>query len=148
MCVLRVSGKDFDPEAFLGTSALKPYAVFKAGEPRIPFGPDGRVHTTSGFNVAVSDAGLAKLTEQISDACVFLERHADELRALSLLEAVEDVTIDFPISLRVGTNSVVAQFDYFPPALLKAAGNLGIGLELSTYLCSAEDDEDEREPSG
>jgi hypothetical protein len=65
-----------------------------------------------------------------------------------LLEAVEDVRLDFPSCLRIGTNDVVAQFDYFPPALLKAAGNLGIGLELSIYPCSEEDSEDEREPSG
>jgi hypothetical protein len=80
MCVLRVSGKEFDPEAFLGTSALKPCAVFKAGEPQMPFKPDGHVHTASGFSVAVSNAGLRELREQISDACLFLEQHANELR--------------------------------------------------------------------
>jgi len=53
---------------------------------------------------------------------------------------IEDIRLDFPSELRIGKKDVVCQFDYFPPALLKAAGSLGIGVELSTYPCS-EDDE-------
>jgi hypothetical protein len=102
---------------------------------------DSPVHVTSGFNVGVSDAAWADLPGQISDACTFLEKHADELRALALLDAIEDVRLDFPTELRIGTNDVVAQFDYFPPALLKAAGNLGVGVELSIYPHSEDDDE-------
>jgi hypothetical protein len=141
MCVLRVSGKDFNPEAFLRTSALKPCKVFRAGELRLMSRPDGPVHTTSGFNVGVSDAAWTDLPGQISDACAFLEQHTEELRALALLDTVEEVRLDFPTELRIGTNDIVAQFDYFPPALLKAAGHLGVGVALSIYLCSEDDDE-------
>ncbi len=96
----------------------------------------------SGFNVVVSNATWTDLPGQISDACAFLEQHADELHALMLLKTIEDVRLDFPSELRIGKNDVVFQFDYFPPALLKAAGNLGVGVELSTYPCSEDDDKD------
>lgn len=92
----------------------------------------------SGFSVAVSDAAWSYLGAQVADARRFLERHAGELRILSEANTVEDMRLDFPIELRVGRDDVVAQFDYLPPELLEAAGNLGIGIELSTYACSDE----------
>ena len=132
MCVLRVTGMSFDAEAFLRTSALTPYKVFKVGEPRVQSNPH-RIHQTSGFRVDVSDAPWTDLPAQVSAACRFLEQHANELRALSDLETVEDMRLDFPIELRVDRNGVAIQCDYLPPELLKAAGGLGIGIELSTY---------------
>jgi hypothetical protein len=132
MCVLRVTGVSFDAEQYLRTSVLTPYKVFRAGEPRFSSRPD-RVHQTSGFSVDVSRAPWSDLRGQIADACRFLEQHADELRVLTGLSSVEDIRLDFPSELRIGRNNVVAQFDYFPPELLKAAGDLGVGIELSTY---------------
>jgi hypothetical protein len=142
MCVLRVTGANFDPESFLQTSALKPCKVFKAGEPRVPPTPSGAAQSTSGFNVGVSDAQWCDLPQQVSDACAFLDRHVGELRALAVLETVEDMRLDFPIELRIGKNNVLAQFDYFPPQLVRAAGDLGIGIEVSIYPCSEEHGED------
>jgi hypothetical protein len=42
------------------------------------------------------------------------------------------LVLDFSIYLRIG-RKVVAQFDRFPVSLVRAAGKLGIGLELSIY---------------
>ena len=142
MCVLRVTGAKFDPAEFLRTSALRPSNVFKAGDPRIVSRPTGPVWPTSGFTVAVSDAAWSDLATQVSDACGFLERHAAELHTLSRLGDVEDMRLDFAIELRIGQNDAVAQFDYFPPHLVRAAGNLDIGIELSTYACSEEQERD------
>ena len=136
MCVLRVTGSNFDVEEFLRTSGLHPYMAYKAGDPRAPFRSDGSVYSTSGFRVEVSHAAWSNLPGQVSDACAFLERHAGELRALAALATVEDMRLDFPIELRIGQN-VVAQFDYLPPELIKAAGALGMGIELSTYPTGA-----------
>jgi hypothetical protein len=133
MCVLRVTGKNFDAEAFLRNSSLKPYKVFRSGDPRTMSSAEGSVHMESGFNVNVSDAAWTDLSQQISDACTFLGQYTHELQLLTSLGTVEDIRLDFPSYLRIGTNEVVAQFDYFPPELLKSAGNLGIGIELSTY---------------
>jgi hypothetical protein len=35
--------------------------------------------------------------------------------------------------LRIDGETVMAQFDYFPPELVSLAGALGLGLELSIY---------------
>jgi hypothetical protein len=146
MCVLRVTGDKFDAAGYLRRSALKPCSVFTVGEPRVPARPDGPSHRTSGFNITVSDAEWSDLPQQISDARAFLERHSNELRALAMLEEV-DIRLDFSIELRIGRNNIVAQFDYFPPELLKLAGDLGVGIELSTYPCSDEDEHPDADDS-
>ena len=48
------------------------------------------------------------------------------------MTGVEQLTLDFGIADR----EVAAQFDYFPPELLLAAGQLGIGIEISRYHLS------------
>ena len=61
-----------------------------------------------------------------------------------LSETVEDVRLDVPIECRDGA---FAQFNYFPPELVRAAGKLGIGIELSSYAASDQDDEDNGDSS-
>jgi hypothetical protein len=133
MCVLRVSGKRFDAARFLVGSRLKPYSVFRIGEPILASHPGGRVHKTSGFKVDVSRSSWAELTGQVLDAIAFLKKHKRTLVKLRTIPEVEDVRLDFPIDLRVDRKKAFAQFDYFPPALVSLAGELGCGLELSIY---------------
>ncbi|XYH99534.1 hypothetical protein ACMHYB_07170 [Sorangium sp. So ce1128] len=109
--------------------------MFLAGTPRLTTKPDGIKHTHSGFTVTVSDAEWT-LRDQAHDACSFLAAHEAELATLSSLPEVEDVRLDFPIEQR----DVLAQSEYFPPDLVRAAGRAGIGLELTIYLCT--DDEE------
>lgn len=134
MCVLRVSGSSFDPEGYLRTSKLQPSMVFLAGTPRLTTRPEGIKHTHSGFTVTVSDAEWT-LRDQAHDACAFLDVHEAELATLSSWPEVEDVRLDFPIEKR----DVLAQSEYFPPELVRAAGRAGIGLELSIYLCTEDE---------
>jgi hypothetical protein len=140
MCVLRVAGSKFDVEAFLRTSEMHPAKVFRAADPRSPSRSDGALYSTSGFSVAVSDADWSNLPEQVADACAFLERHAHELRALAGLETVENLRLDFPVELRMGRKDVVVQFNYLPPELIKLAGALGMGIEVSMYPGEEEKD--------
>jgi len=51
MCVLRVTGKNFDPAKYLASSTIKPYSVFRAGDQAEA---KGRIHKVSGFKVDVS----------------------------------------------------------------------------------------------
>jgi hypothetical protein len=129
MCVLRVSGKDLDPTSVVG---LEPCTVYRLGEPRWRSRPDGPRWDTSGFNVAVSEAPWSDLRKQISDACAFLDRHAEEIRTLRAGGAVEDMSLDFPVHQRIGV-STLTQFEFFPAELVQKAGSLGLGLELSIY---------------
>jgi len=133
MCVLRASGPDFDPDAFLESSILSPTKVWYRGEPRLPrTRPDGPVVETSGLNVAVSDAEWSDLPAQVEDAERFLAFQRVELERLAATPGVSDLVLDFPIELRIG-GSIVAQFDRFPASLVRLAGELGLALELSLY---------------
>jgi len=131
MCVLRVSGERFDPETFLSSSALVPTKVFHRGEPSVlrSRGPS----KSSGFVVAVSDRPWSDLPGQIDDGVAFLRRNRAELLRLTIDLTVDDVRLDFPTSLRLDGDKVMAQFDFLPPALITEAGSLKIGIELSLY---------------
>ena len=133
MCVLRVSGKKFDPARYLATSQLKSYSVFRAGEPRFSSQPKGKIHDQSGFKVDVSRSPWDNLAGQVVDAIAFLKKHKRTLAKLRSMPEVEDIRLDFPLDLRIDREKVFTQFDYFPPALVSLAGALGCGLEMSIY---------------
>jgi hypothetical protein len=133
MCVLRVSGKKFDPARYLATSQLKPYSVFRAGEPRFASQPKGKINDESGFKVDVSRSPWNNLARQVADAIAFLKKYKRTLAKLRSMPEVEDIRLDFPLDLRIDREKVFAQFDYFPPALVSLAGALGCGLEISIY---------------
>ena len=139
MCVLRVSGKHLDVDGQLASSGLTPCHVFRAGEPRRSSRPDGERHEESGFTVEVSRGPRSSLADQASDAVAFLKRHGDALSVLRAAPGVEDIRLDFPIDLRIDRDTVMAQFDYFPPELVSLAGALGLGLELSIYPVDLEE---------
>jgi len=139
MCVLRASGVEFDPYAFLKRSTLEPCHIFRRGEPRPPRSQRGGAsHTTSGVNFVVSNASRSDLPAQVADAERFLGAHRAELERLSQAPGVTNLTLDFPIRLRIDGTSVFAQYDLFPASLVRLAGALGIALELSTYPPSGE----------
>jgi hypothetical protein len=139
MCVLRVWGKHFDVDGQLTSSGLVPCKVFRAGEPRWSSRPDGERHDVSGFTVEVSRGSRSGLAGQASDAVAFLKAHSDELTVLRTAPGVEDMRLDFPVDLRIDRETVMAQFDYFPPELVSLAGALGLGLELSIYPVDLEE---------
>jgi len=138
MCVLRVTGKKFEPASFLASSKLTPYSVFRAGEPRFTSKPSGRIHGASGFKIDVSRRPWNSLAGQVVDAIAFLKKHKAALARLRSIPEVEDVRLDFPLAVRIDRESVVVQFDYFPPELASLAGALGIGLEISIYARDSE----------
>jgi hypothetical protein len=130
-CVLRASGTDLDPEAFLAESELEATAVYRRGEPRLGLAsrPDAPMWVSSGFHVAVSNADFDDLPAQIGDALEFLARHEDELRRLGRFEGVETVCLDFAIDCK----DVAVQSDVFDAELLWRAGALDIDLVVSHY---------------
>lgn len=133
MCVLSVTGKQFDPDSFLAASGLSADTVFHAGEPRFPSQLAGKRFDVSGFRISVSRASGANLSNQVSDAIRFLRDHEGTLARLKSTPGVDDMRLDFPVDLRIDRKKVMAQFDYFPPELVSRAGALGFGIELSVY---------------
>ena len=134
MCVLHISGRDFDPSSAV---ALAPYRVWRAGEPLRRLRPEGPYREDSGVSVTVSDALWSDLKAQVNDACAFLDRHAETIRKLSATGTVEDMRLDFPVHLRI-YNEFSAQFEFLPAQLVQKAGALGLGLEISIYPISEE----------
>ena len=126
-CVLRLCGTTFRINEFLLGSVLVPCKVWHVGDQTRPGRP---ASTSAGFNVTVSEAD--DLPSQVADAIEFLRRnHADLLR-LSNMPSVDALVLDFGIPRR----DVVGQFDEFPVALVRAAGELRMSLALSQYSTS------------
>ena len=124
-CVLRASGDEFVPGEFLSRSSFNACNVFLMGESR------GRssTWTTSGFTVEVSSASGEELGKQVEDALEFLNRNRDELNRLADMRGLTDLRLDFGVNRK----SVYVQSSYLPPELLKVAGSMGIGIEISIY---------------
>jgi hypothetical protein len=110
-CVLRATGADFAPSAFL---AKFPLSAANLGE--------------SSLNVVVSDCDGADLAGQVRDAMSFLHAHASAIRALTALPGVNAV-LDFGLWRK----DTMSQSVSFPPDLVILAGGLGLGLGASLY---------------
>ena len=123
-CVLRASGSDFDVEAFLDDSPLEPCSVWHRGETR----SRDRVHNDSGFNL---DIGSGEVSAQIAGVVQFMIAHDVEMRRLCSCTSIE-IILDFAIARR----DVFVQCDSFPATLIRLAGSLGLGIELTQYPVS------------
>ena len=128
--VLRASGVNFDVDAFIALSKLQALEVHNRGMLKFPTSkPNGPKLETSSIYILVSKADFDDFPGQIADAIKFLSTQAKEIRKLCKFPGVEEVTLDFGIEHR----DVLAQYDHFPPELVRLAGALGLGLELSQY---------------
>ncbi len=130
MCVLRVSSQTASFKGFLASSRLPAYATFDKGE--VAEKRSGRTHAHYGLKCGVSDRAWDDLPGQVQDAIAFLRKHEGALRALLASCPVDDIRLDFPHTARL-SEEVAVQCDYFPPALIRLAGALGIGLELTLF---------------
>jgi hypothetical protein len=124
-CVLHVRGEEFDVNAFLAESTLKPYDVHCRGDPRRYHGGH---HDDSGFSLDVSDID-GDLTGQVTDAMRLLAEWEPELQRLRSFGGVQDIRLDFGYDRR----DVALQCEYLPPSFLALAGRCGVGIELSLY---------------
>ena len=134
--VLRAYGADFDVDTFLAGCTLSVCAVMRRGEPVFPTSQSVlRRHERSGIHVIASCAEFSDFSRQVDEAMQFLRVEADPLRRLCTFPGVEDITLDFGAEWR----DVVVQCDHLPPELVRQAGLLGLGIELSHYPISGEE---------
>jgi len=93
-------------------------------------GPRSRgVFEKSAVHLDVSSAAFSDLQSQIEDAIAFLTASVGALSAVVRFPGVEQATLDFAVE----ANDVAIDSKYLSPDLLKCAGDLGIGIELSIY---------------
>jgi len=137
-CILTISGENLDVEEFIQKTGLQPYKKFIKGEPTIRTKPEGKKHPFSGLSLEASGADFNQLEKQIEDAIKFLKLNKGKLRQISATKEVDFATLDFGIELRIDFESVVYQFEHFPSELLKLAGELEIGLDISLYPSPSE----------
>jgi hypothetical protein len=135
--VLRAVGHEFDVDSFLQGCTLKVCAIWRRGEPKAPASnPNGPKCAMSGVSIPVSDADFHEFLRQASECIAFLRQEADQLRRLVSWPGVEGAALDFGIQRR----DVYVQCDSFPPELVRLAGELGLGIELTQYPIAASDD--------
>ena len=108
---------------------MVPDSTWQKGSLRIASKPDGKKYTSTGARYLVSDADFSEFDIQKNEAIEFLRNNKRLLEEAMKLPSVEDASLDFGIERR----DVAVQSDYFQPELLKLAGNLGLGIELSQY---------------
>ena len=132
-CILTISGRNFDVDAFIDTTKLRPYKKNYKGQPKFKTKPDGEKLIRSSLSIETSKADFDNLKKQIADTIRFLKRNQDKLSHISSTKGIEFAVLDFGIDLRIDRRKVLTQSDTFPSELLKFAGDLGLDIELSIY---------------
>ncbi len=122
-CIFRISGKELILENLLSLLS-KPEKLFIKGEEK------GRqVIQRNSANYLVSDADFDQFQKQKQDATNYLQKNNATLQEVMALPGVESACLDFAVE----ENESFTQSNYFEPELLKFAGTLGIGIELTMY---------------
>lgn len=118
-CILRIAVNERQLER-IQQGPLQPYRIDRGGETVI--------------HIDVSGADFEDLPGQVRDAIAFLEANGEALRDLIARAATPEPILDFGVARR----DVMMQTDHLPAKLLKLAGELGIGIELSQYAMDEE----------
>ena len=132
-CILRISGRHLDVDKLIKGSSLKPYDIYKKGQPSYPGLRIKRINKYSGISIEVSKADFDKFEKQIKDAIKFLTKHKTSVKKLTTNKQVESSCLDFGVDLRIGYNNIALQSDTLPYELLKLAGDLKIDIQISLY---------------
>lgn len=140
MCVFHVSSPTDSFQTFLANHPDLPvYKQHEKGEtPKIE--SDHGPHANYGFSCEVSDRGWDDVEGQVVDMISFLEVYTPYLQSLKTTHSIDSWRFDMPYECRLDTDCY-AQFEYLPPKLIRLAGTLDIGIELSLYWPSADEEE-------
>lgn len=135
MAVWRVGGGDFDVDAFLRRfPEFEPDGFWRKGESQ---GRRGSPAVASGFNVTlIEGCSRADLAEELHLA---LDDFREEMKA-----AGQEAEQSVDIGLMVGVDALVSGLRFEVP-LMRRLADLRIELELSVYLCSSDEDDDEQQ---
>ena len=130
-CVFRIGGNELDLDSLL-TLLLEPEAIFRKGDKQ-----GSRVILKNGANYLVSEAEFDQLDKQKSDAISYLRKNSAMLKKALSLPGVERAFLDFAVEEK----DTFTQSAYLEPTLLKLAGGLGVGIKISIYPSSDNEQE-------
>ena len=134
-CMLRLGGKELDVKSLIRSFNLEVSKVWIKGEAKFRNRPD-KLNTNSGLNIIVSDAEFNEFSLQKEQAEVYLSDNLEQLKKVVQYQGVDNVYIDFGIEWR----DVYIQSDYFPASLVKLAGEIGLGIEITQYSPEGSDE--------
>jgi hypothetical protein len=135
-CVLRVYGQAFDVNGFLVDSPWRPNPVYHRGEKQLSL-RGFEVLEFSGFVLSVpgSDILGEAFADHASAVLKFLEENHSECERLKAFPGIEGRTLDFASPLR---EDQPMRSHHIPLELVRVAADLGIALEITVYVVSAE----------
>lgn len=134
-----VSGYEFDPDNFLERSGLThpTLRVWRKGEESLR---PGVLHSNSGIDIKVSEANGDTFDDQVIEAIAFLKDQWTALGHLSAVMGNADTAPAVYLEFYIEDRDVGLQVDNFPSELLRLAGNLDIGIDVSRLHWSMPDD--------
>jgi hypothetical protein len=130
--ILRISGRDLDPEVVARKTTLPVTHIFRRGEPVLPRSkPRGAKNKFSGLNIQIaSKDGLnGRASVLVRKAMRVISKHRQELARIARAPGVESAVLD----VGVPRLDVAGQFERIPAAFLLELGKLRIDLEISIY---------------
>ena len=138
-CVLRIESKNFNVIEFLKETKLESYQTYLKGDDLIK---NHSKHAENGCKFDLSDAEFDRFDLQKKDAIEFLTKHFIELKRLTEfgIEEVDKGTIDFAV-YSTSQNSLIQSDYYFEVELLKLAGELSFGIEITQYFPEESEEE-------
>ena len=137
-CVLRVHGVDFDVNRFLEESPWRPNPVYHRGEERPFRGRGTELEKHSGFVVGVAgadDTWNDDFAAQTAAVLSFLRENHLECARLASFPGIDGRTLDFAVPLLDGEPM---RAHHLPVALVQAAAEVGMALEVTVYAVAAE----------
>lgn len=144
MCIFHVTSNNNSFKQFLDKHPELPvYQSHEKGDvPKIS--TQESVYEDYGFSCEVSDRAWGDIAGQIVDMISFLEVYSPYLKHIKEQHEISDWRFDLPYECRLGETHFT-QCDYLPPKLMRLAGDLEIGIELSLYWPSKEENDSNNE---
>lgn len=146
MCIFHVTSKTSSFKQFLADHPELPvYQSHEKGEkPKIS--TETAIFDDYGFSCEVSDRPWSDTEGQVVDMISFLEVYSSYFTKLKDKHTIDDWRFDLPYECRL-EETQFTQCDYLPPKLMRLAGALEVGIELSLYWPSGEEGEFDSEVS-
>ena len=141
MCIFHVTSNTNSFKEFLEQHPELPvYQSHEKGDkPKIA--AQDSIHTDYGFSCEVSDRSWDDMEGQIVDMISFLEVYTPYLVKLGQTHQIDDWRFDLPYECEL-EETKFTQCNYLPPKLIRLAGALNIGIELSLYWPSNDNIDD------
>ena len=144
MCIFHVMSKNTSFKKFLEDNPELPvYQAHEKGDKRKIGADENPYYEDSGFSCDVSDRPWHDTEGQIVDMISFLEVYSHYLLNLKETHQIDDWRFDLPYECRLDDDAFFTQCDYLPPKLMRLAGVLEIGIELSLYWPNSDDEGEE-----